>query len=994
MSSRRYSLSKRKQTELEEVVEVKDEGEIPPPIIASQRTHTDVEPSQREAEQAAESPLPQIKEFNKVFDSASRADRLHTFKQKIKQSEIFDDAVFETIDCNLQSQYTHIKIIDHLEQEIIYDEAINSFEKLLNELKLLVSFFIQNNLVDYCFSAVITTEQVSGDLKDNSVNLNHLRFTTKPLAQQLNYEYLVYQICNSEADFQEQKAQALKIYMEILKHSISRDSFDKTMTSLKALYRKRPKFDVRTMDVLTEVITEVCNSKTNSSSISTKDVCKDIQNFIITIFDEYRNCTKELKDLCSLLSDILNEQYRLWSNVDILPDIKNGEHSSRGRLKKFVELQDNLEGIGELYSLLNKTTEEVMVQLPLAQIDALSMADFTIEENRSLYFKAIQVKMSDSISGNTVLGKGVKESTYVYFLRVHLMNRLLHRKEFVRGSLRIAVLKEMKACWKRSLDSLAERLFRNEETGSAIDAKERWMKKECYYSVESVIKSFEDEKKAHVYAANRYINKKGPHMFDKKKTVFTVLDWRTKMHKLNSAIAVYMSLKYQQGLREELNSIEGWALSSVALQNLGRPRRAHSTQLEGAMAILENIVSFQTLSSIRLSSIHRLLKSKMTGKLEIEDYQKRMGVFGDCKFLYEYLVLCHKYLKLTQTTNALSWTQHIQQVIDDICKVFPNSSVANSLITSIGIVFDAHSSNPVVISDHGQTLITSIENNEIIYGSENESVVRRIVLQTILDTMSSVIWDGLAELDSLKKDIASKYNAVQNVRKQNYSLQTTPQKANKMKKNRASGSSELPPCLVSSSQELLCLQVSLHRLNILNTLKHSILSDNSYSFQTLNQIFPYLRTCFRTISENLLAENINLFFWKSVCQKPVTSNRMNEAAALNLKQSTSHEALTAAEKRTQESILLLGINTPKHDVYSCLHHLHRYLTPSELNALFNRQSRLCRLADPTFEEESLSPKIEIYDQTLPSTLSVQEVEDTEHVNQSSLSKIIGSKKVS
>lgn len=152
---------------------------------------------------------------------------------KIKDNEVFDDCIFSTLGSNFLvddepsssttlSKNTYIKVMDHLDQEIIYDKALEDFEDLLEELKRICSFYLQNSLVDYCFDSVVTTELISADMKEKDSNLNHIRFETKSICHHINHDYILNEVLRHESDFQMQKARLIDLYIKILDNSTGR----------------------------------------------------------------------------------------------------------------------------------------------------------------------------------------------------------------------------------------------------------------------------------------------------------------------------------------------------------------------------------------------------------------------------------------------------------------------------------------------------------------------------------------------------------------------------------------------------------------------------------------------------------------------------------------------------------------------------------------------------------------------------------------------------
>ena len=78
--------------------------------------------------------------------------------------------------------------------------------------------------------------------------------------------------------------------------------------------------------------------------------------------------------------------------------------------------------------------------------------DSVIENNSKSYLKSVNIKYPGNIKkqGNsTIFGKGIREATNLYYVRLYQANRLTERKEFIKGNLSIIMLKNMKEEWKK-----------------------------------------------------------------------------------------------------------------------------------------------------------------------------------------------------------------------------------------------------------------------------------------------------------------------------------------------------------------------------------------------------------------------------------------------------------------------------------------------------------------------------------------------------------------
>jgi hypothetical protein len=548
------------------------------------------------------------------------------------------------------------------------------------------------------------------------------------------------------------------------------ESYRRTKDTIKEIILWRPEFDFQNREILTETINEICNSKLNISNISTKDASKEIQNFVVTIFDHYRNAIMYMEGLAELTEEILKEQKRLWDHTDILSDLRKRESGAKGRVRKFLETIDNLDSVSSLHFIVNDSLKLMLETLiPLQAIDSNTMVDFCTEEQKQVYFKTMQVKYTEGMTNSNVLGKGVKESTYVYFMRTMLQNRLMNRINFVKGNIRLTLVDEMKQAWKKSINSLSSKMINYKEALSPEfvtspdhdplqdDQNEKFMK-DMYYGMDGLVKALDDDKKTHIYGVHSYVNRRGPADFSRSKSTYSKNDWRNKVGKLNPTFATYYLLRYQFGIRNNLAALEPYLYSMTHYENLKKVKKSKIQPTELHIGrMFESVLNMKDIYSMNGAAVQRLLQYKILQKAEFEEAQKRGMMLGDSKFVYEYSSLLKTLLEKNLICNSLQWTSFVVECIHDVDKLIPNTTVANTLVTSIGVYLDPSLPAETPITDSNQVLITSVDNNEIILGSENESIVRRMILQLLLDHCNEINTDLLAELKSLKSDIARRF---------------------------------------------------------------------------------------------------------------------------------------------------------------------------------------------------------------------------------------------
>jgi hypothetical protein len=86
------------------------------------------------------------------------------------------------------------------------------------EMKRLTSFFIQHNLVDFCFESISTEESISQDLKKPNSNQSHMKVNLNNKGSSVQTEIIVYKLMDFEARFQQSKVRLIEMYLKIYRH--------------------------------------------------------------------------------------------------------------------------------------------------------------------------------------------------------------------------------------------------------------------------------------------------------------------------------------------------------------------------------------------------------------------------------------------------------------------------------------------------------------------------------------------------------------------------------------------------------------------------------------------------------------------------------------------------------------------------------------------------------------------------------------------------------
>ena len=516
----------------------------------------------------------------------------------------------------------------------------------------------------------------------------------------------------------------------------------------------RPDFDLAGFSLMTETPQEICNTKGNNSSISTKDVAKEIQNYIFTIFDSYNNSINYCKETTELLKSIYERQKQFWLTIDFLPDFRKREQASQKKVAKFINLIDNLDDLGTVEDTVHQMTEELLTKMNLPDIDMNTLNDLCIEENSNLFFKSVPVKYTKASQANQLLGRGVKLSTYVYTLRLHERNRLTNRVGFIRGNLRLHLLEEMRTAWKATSEGLTSGFISAAEVTNDFnkeeinDPKEKYMK-DHYYSLEPLFNAIDDDKKGFIYELySEHQNNSRKLGMRVNKMGYSKNEFKAKCVRMNQFYMTHYFIKLQNNLRNQINCLEGPLTVNTYQRNIGVHRQFHQIPNIGScLKQLEEILTLDEISHIRSSQIQKGFRLKKD-----EDSMLKVILMADTKCVLEYLSVIDSLLRTQTSGNSEQWSETTAWLIRGVYKIFSNSLMVKHVITSLGISFAPNGVYKHHLTETDQLLITSQDNipSEIILGSDNESIVRRLLLDGLAAHQPLLFKDPIEQVKSIQ----------------------------------------------------------------------------------------------------------------------------------------------------------------------------------------------------------------------------------------------------
>lgn len=114
-------------------------------------------------------------------------------------------------------------------------------------------------------------------------------------------------------------------------------------------------------------------------------------------------------------------------------------------------MDDNFDLMGDIDGQIEDSLEHICENLiDYETIDKLTFTDEVVEENKKLLLNSMIVKFAHkekNISPVNIVGKGIKESTSINFIRLYIYNRLENRRGFLKNNIRVILMKELNQLW-------------------------------------------------------------------------------------------------------------------------------------------------------------------------------------------------------------------------------------------------------------------------------------------------------------------------------------------------------------------------------------------------------------------------------------------------------------------------------------------------------------------------------------------------------------------
>jgi hypothetical protein len=278
----------------------------------------------------------------------------------------------------------------------------------------------------------------------------HLQISLSEKTEFLNLEYIIAKFLEHQAVYMSTKIDVLEKMMLILHNLKDRKAIVNWLEEINTFMMEKPNFDIQPWGINNEKPDEVFNNKSCGNHFTIKSLKKELQNYVITIFDQYKLATENNMRLGQLYEEIISNQETLFSKSDDARHKHFGDHSKNRKLPN-VEFCDNFDQIVLLPRKIRNIVQNLKkTYIRTENIDENTFNEMVIEQNYKYIFKTVAVEYTeDSKKGDQhYMGDQFVQYALAYCLRVFFQNQLDRRQNYVEQLLEGVVIQNMAAIWK------------------------------------------------------------------------------------------------------------------------------------------------------------------------------------------------------------------------------------------------------------------------------------------------------------------------------------------------------------------------------------------------------------------------------------------------------------------------------------------------------------------------------------------------------------------
>lgn len=222
----------------------------------------------------------------------------------------------------------YIRLTDSNNNSIFYDCSIYDFFENLKKLSLIISFYIESNFLEYgsCDAPATDPENVTkeenrgnpafdGKNKKLNTDRHSINYIMDKLNRNFNYEYFLTEILEKEQFFNFRKAKIVKLLMEICNNITDGDLLIKFYDFIVNFMGRKVGIDLLSYKAMNENIIEQIK-KLNQPEMG--KLTAEIQNFMLTIVDNYNNEILYLERYEGFLRRVYEYQKNLSTKVQVI----------------------------------------------------------------------------------------------------------------------------------------------------------------------------------------------------------------------------------------------------------------------------------------------------------------------------------------------------------------------------------------------------------------------------------------------------------------------------------------------------------------------------------------------------------------------------------------------------------------------------------------------------------------------------------------------------
>ena len=209
-----------------------------------------------------------------------------------------------------------VEVRDSTGLKVVYDAAIHDFFDVVNDLSLLASFYLENELIYYQDDQFEDLDlQFEDNQKGNIFTQKNIHLRVSRFDETFNYEYFLTKLLEHECLFQSAKARYVKQILDLTEQVSEPRESVKLFDLLADIMSRRPQFDICKYAYHNQNSIERLQRVTLKRNESASDQA-EMTNLVTTIFDNYKLETEYMAGLAELVESLVGHQMDIADRVE------------------------------------------------------------------------------------------------------------------------------------------------------------------------------------------------------------------------------------------------------------------------------------------------------------------------------------------------------------------------------------------------------------------------------------------------------------------------------------------------------------------------------------------------------------------------------------------------------------------------------------------------------------------------------------------------------